>query len=154
MSGFEMLAAGSAVLSAAGSVTQGVMQNAAARRRATLLNADAKTARQLGAVEAAHIAEDRTRAIGAFVASQGASGFTTNDQGALAIIGDLAADYEDQAQSARYTAARQSTRLKREAANERARGRMALINAGFEATGSLLEGGANVFAPGGKIGGS
>lgn len=152
MSGFEILAAASATLSAAGSITQGVMQNAQAQRQATILNADAKTARQLGAIESAHIAEDRTRAIGAFVADQGASGFTL-DSSALSVIGDLASRYENEARNARYEAAARSTALKNEAINASYSGKMSLIKGGFDAVGSLLQGGANIAAPGGKIGG-
>lgn len=148
MSGIEWLVAASAATAAAGSVAQGVNAQRAANANATILKHNARRARELGAIEAQEIGEDRERAIGGFIAAQGASGFTL-DGSALAVIGDLAARYSFEQSKARYDAAQRSAALRNEARGIEHQGRLSLIKGGFDAAGSLIEGAANVKAAGG-----
>lgn len=126
----------SAGLDAVGSLFQGISQNKLARRQSTLLQRDGKEAQALGAIQSDLIRQDQARAIGDAVANQGASGFTL-DGGALAVIRDMAQQFDFQARTARYEAQRTRDRLNNEAATARYQGRQALIKGGFDAAGSI-----------------
>lgn len=137
MSGMEPLLIAAAVASAAGSVGQGVMGYQQGMQRAKLLTQDSVAAREAGASEAQEIGEDRIRAIGSAVARQGASGFAM-DESALAVIGDIASQHAHEAAKARYSAARQSRRLRAEATQAKTAATMSLLKGITDAAGSGL----------------
>ena len=118
-------------------LVQGLGRFREGQRRSLLLTQDAAEARRLGAIDAAAIDEQQTRAIGAALARQGASGFAVDDS-ALAVIGDLAARFSLEAQNARHEGQRQARRLLDQAATARREGRLSLLAGIGDAAGIAI----------------
>lgn len=131
----------------AGAIGQVKTNRQLAENQASMMEADAQTARQIGAAQSDISRREGARAVGEAVALQGASGFAM-DGSAMDVIAKLAGDYDYQARTARYEAGRTSRRLTAEADVTRIQGRLdqesAYIGAGLQigrTAASLLTGG-------------
>jgi len=127
----------SGYVTGAGSMVQGVMGFAQGRRRAKLLKQDAEEAGRLAAIDAQQIRTESRRAIGEAVARQGASGFAM-DESALAVIADIAQQYDFRARSARYEGYRTRRRLNFEATEAKAGAALSLLKGVTDAGAAII----------------
>lgn len=140
------------ILQGVGSIFTGFRANAAAKARARALEADAEEKKTEGALAAASITRDASRAIGRGVVAAASSGFTVSGS-ALDVLGDMAQEYDASSRNAVRNARFAALRLRNEARVSRYNGATALTEGIVRGAASFADGASDAAAAAAKAGG-